>query len=151
MKKLLYITLILQGIGLVLVFFMLLASSFLLAVIELAFGLLGMVPLFAIIRNMEDIEDLEFKLYSLKREVVLLTDAVAPKTDEEDTHEPPAVQHGEKAVGTWECVKCNTVNKENTERCSSCGAVYSSVYNPTSNPFEKKQVSRFIKEKKTKK
>lgn len=151
MKKLLYITLILQGVGAVFGFFSLISSSFLLAVIELVLGLFGMVPIFAIIRNMEDIEDLDFKLYSLKREIFLLTDKVEPKTDAEETREAPAVHRGEKAVGSWECVKCNTVNKENTERCLNCGAAYSPVYNPTSNPLEKKQVSRWIKEKKTKK
>ncbi len=151
MKKLLYITLILQGIGVVFGFFSLLASSFLLAVVELFLGLLGMIPIFAIIKNMEDIEDLDFKLYSLKRDVLLLNEQVNPRADVEYTYEAPEIRRGEKAKGSWECVKCNTVNKENTERCFNCGAVYSSIYNPTSNPFEKKQVSRWIKEKKTKK
>ncbi|MBO7218283.1 MAG: hypothetical protein J6V50_06225 [Clostridia bacterium] len=151
MKKLLFVTLILQGIGVVFGFFSLLATSFLLAVVELMLGLLGMIPIFAIIRNMEDIEDLDFKLYSLKRDVLLLEEQVNPRTDIEHTYEVPVAHHGEKAKGSWECVKCNTVNKENTERCLNCGAVYSSIYNPTSNPAEKKQVSRWIKEKKTKK
>lgn len=151
MKKLLYITLILQGVGAVFGFFSLIASSFLLAVLEIVLGLLGMVPIFAIIKNMEDIEDLDFKLYSLKRDVFLLTEKIEPQTDAEEIHEAPAVRHGEKAMGSWECVKCNTVNKENTERCLNCGAAYSPIYNPTSNPLEKKQISRWIKEKKTKK
>ena len=151
MKKLLVITLVLQGVGVVYGFLMLLASSFWFALIEAALGVLGMIPLFAIIRNMEDIENLDFKLYSLKRDLVLLTEKLDPNTDVEEKHEPPAIQPGEKAKGSWECVKCHTVNKENTERCSNCGAAYDSAQNPTSNPFEKKQVSRFIKEKKTKK
>lgn len=151
MKKLLYITLVLQSIGVVFGFVSLLAASFLLAFLELALGILGMIPIFAIIKNMDDIEELDFKLYSLKKDVLLLKEQVDPAPDAESVYEAPAVHYGEKARGSWECVKCNTVNKENTDRCLNCGAVYSSIYNPTSNPFEKKQVSRWIKEKKTKK
>lgn len=151
MKKLLYITLILQGIGVIFGFLSLIASSFLWAVLELGLGLLGMIPIFAIIKNMDDIEDLEFKLYALKKDILILQEQNVANTDSEYTYEAPAVSHGEKARGSWECIKCNTVNKENTERCINCGAAYNSIYNPTSNPFEKKQVSRFVKEKKTKK
>ena len=151
MKKLLCITLILQGIGVIFGFFSLLASSFLLAVIELFLGILGMIPIFAIIRNMEEIENLDFELYSLKRDLFLLNEQLNPKNEAEPTYETPEVHHGEKAKGSWECIKCNTVNKENTERCINCGATYSSLHNPTSNPAEKKQVSRWIKEKKSKK
>ena len=151
MKKLLVITLILQGIGVAYGFLILLATSFWLAVVELGLGILGMIPIFAIIKNMEDIEDLDYRLYSLKKDVSILAEQVNPNSDADYTYEAPSVHRGEKAKGSWECVKCNSVNKENTERCLSCGAAYSSVYNPTSNPAEKKQVSRWIKEKKTKK
>ena len=57
------------------------------------------------------------------------------------------IRHRETARGAWECVKCDTVNKEGTDRCSNCGSDYSPFTNPTVNPYEKKKVSRWIKEK----
>lgn len=84
------------------------------AVLELALGILGMVPIFAIIKNMEDIENLAFKLYSLIRESTLLTEQDKIQTNDENTYEVPAIHSGEKANGSWECVNCSTVNKEGT-------------------------------------
>lgn len=57
-----------------------------------------MVPIFAIITNMEDIENLAFILYSLIRESTLLTEQDKIQTNDENTYEVPAIHSGRRLM-----------------------------------------------------
>ncbi|MBE6808339.1 MAG: hypothetical protein E7524_02595 [Ruminococcaceae bacterium] len=144
MKKLLYILLTINIITLIIAFFMLLGNSFIYAIIFSVLGLLELVPIFALISSIDRIESLEdevsYLYYKLK------------KFEEENTEIPdstssPITTNPDSAIGTWKCVKCGTVNKANTNHCSNCKASYSPLINPTSNPYEKKKISRWVKYK----
>ena len=99
----------------------------------------------SVIRNTEDIEQLNEETTWLRTKLKGLENIVNPYNSPESA--VPAAYHGEAARGTWECVKCGTVNKAGTDVCQSCGAAYSAEINPTSNPFAKKKprISRFVK------
>ena len=100
---------------------------------------------------MDEIEQLRSDLYNLKYKIKAIEDNINGNGNNNPT-EAPAYKIQEKpyeaSKGTWECVKCGTVNKAGTDTCESCKAHYSPYVNPTSNPYEKKKVSRWIKDKK---
>lgn len=145
MKKLLYILLFLQIISGVFIFFMLIGSNAFAAVIAGFSSLLQIALTFSVICNTEGVEQLSEETAWLRQKLKRLEEAVNPYNSPESA--VPAAYHGEAARGTWECVKCGTVNKAGTDVCQSCGAAYSAEINPTSNPFAKKKprVSRFVK------
>ena len=146
MKKALYVILTIEIISAIIGFFILLFKSFILALVFIPSFILGIVPILAIIRNFEEVEDLHYELYLIKSEIKKLKDQ--DKKDYEDNSSPiPSAEYKETAKGAWECVKCGTINKENTSCCSNCKAAYSAFINPTVNPYEKKKTSRWIKEK----
>ena len=145
MKKLLYILLFLQIIGGVFSFFLLIGSDAFTAVLAGFIFILQIALTVSVIRNTEDIEQLSEETTWLRQKLKRLEEAVNPYNSPESA--VPAAYHGEAARGTWECVKCGTVNKAGTVTCQSCGAAYSAEINPTSNPYAKKKprVSRFVK------
>lgn len=145
MKKLLYILLFLQIISGVYLFFLFLGNNAFAAVVAGFISILQIVLTLSVIRNTEDIEQLSEETFWLRTKLKGLENIVNPYNSPESA--VPAAYHGEAARGTWECVKCGTVNKAGTDACQSCGAAYSAAINPTSNPYAKKKprVSRFVK------
>lgn len=145
MKKLLYILLFLQIISGVFIFFMLIGSDAFTAVLAGFICILQIALTISVIRNTEDIEQLNEETAWLRTKLRKLENKDNLYTEPEPA--VPAAYHGEAARGTWECVKCGTVNKAGTDTCQSCGAAYSAEINPTSNPYAKKKprVSRFVK------
>lgn len=145
MKKLLYILLFLQIIGGVFSFFLLIGNNIFAAVLAGFTCILQIALTVSVIRNTEDIEQLSEETAWLRTKLKGLENIVNPYNSPESA--VPAAYHGEAARGTWECVKCGTVNKAGTDTCQSCGAAYSAEINPTSNPYAKKKprVSRFVK------
>ncbi len=145
MKKLLYILLFLQIISGLYLFFLFLGNNAFVAVVAGFISILQIAITISVIRNTEDIEQLNEETTWLRTKLKELEDIVNPYNSPESA--VPAAYHGEAARGTWECVKCGTVNKAGTDVCQSCGAAYSAEINPTSNPFAKKKprISRFVK------
>ena len=147
MKKLLYTLLIINIVTLVIGFIAALFISIIYSLIFLVFALLELVPLIAIISNMDRIENLYYELYELKHRLKKYEDG-NNETPPENYNSIQGVENRQKAKGAWECVKCGTVNKAGTDTCQNCKALYSPTINPTANPYEKIQVSRWIKDKK---
>lgn len=145
MKKLLYILLFLQIISGVYLFFLFLGNNAFTAVLAGFISILQIVLTLSVIRNTDETERLSEETFWLRTKLKELENVVNPYNSPESA--VPAAYHGEAARGTWECVKCGTVNKAGTDVCQSCGAAYSAAINPTSNPFAKKKprVSRFVK------
>ena len=145
MKKLLYILLFLQIISGVYLFFLFLGNNAFAAVVAGFISILQIVLTLSVLRNTDETERLSEETFWLRTKLKELEDVVNPYNSPESA--VPAAYHGEAARGTWECVKCGTVNKAGTDVCQSCGAAYSAEINPTSNPFAKKKprVSRFVK------
>lgn len=140
MKKLLNILLIVQILSAAITFFAMLSASILLAILQLLINILIIALTLAVIFNMDDIENLKYELTRLREDLKKQNE---PDNIKENT--PPTANYNDTAKGTWECVKCGTVNKAGTTHCSNCKAEYSPFLNPTSNPFAKKKVSRWIK------
>ena len=145
MKKLLYILLFLQIISGVFIFFMLIGSDAFTAVFAGFISILQIVLTLSVIRNTDETERLSEETFWLRTKLKGAENIVNPYNSPESA--VPAAYHGEAARGTWECVKCGTVNKAGTDACQSCGAAYSAAINPTSNPLAKKKprISRFVK------
>lgn len=145
MKKLLYILLFLQIISGVYLFFLFLGNNAFAAVVAGFISILQIVLTLSVIRNTDETERLSEETFWLRTKLKELEDVVNPYNSPESA--VPAAYHGEAARGTWECVKCGTVNKAGTDACQNCGAAYSAEINPTSNPFAKKKprISRFVK------
>ncbi len=144
MKKLLYILLLIDILTFVYAFFMILANSVLYAVIFTALGIFQLVPIIAIIYCMDNIEKLQDDVSYLQYKFKKLEDnESASKAPEASA--PPIAEYKDTAIAPWECVKCGTVNKAQTNHCSNCKAEYSSYVNPTVNPYAKKKISRWVK------
>ena len=145
MKKLLYILLFLQIISGVYLFFLFLGNNAFAAVVAGFISILQIVLTLSVIRNTDETERLSEETFWLRTKLKELEGVVNPYNSPESA--VPAAYHGEAARGTWECVKCGTVNKAGTDACQNCGAAYSAEINPTSNPFAKKKprISRFVK------
>ncbi len=147
MKKALYTLLTINILTLIIGFIALLFSKLIFAIIFLPLGLLELVPLLAIINNLESVENLNYEIYELKSRLKKIEEINNETTAETNTSTPD-IERKEVARGTWECVKCGTINKEGTDTCQNCKALYSPWINPTSSPYEKKKISRWIKDKK---
>ena len=145
MLKLLYINLIIDILTLVILFFMLLSTSVVYAVILVAVGLLGLVPIIVLINHVESIENLKIDFARLQSEVKRLKDSLSDNLEKTNENSISVLSNNETSKYVWECVKCGTVNKEATNHCSNCGAEYSSYVNPTDNPYKKRKLSRWVK------
>lgn len=148
MKKLLVLILVLQISGALLTFFSQIGTQPALAVINGLLALLPAVITVAVLVCLDRTELLSGEISELRYMLKKLGDRENPRGDYSSN---PSAEYKETALGTWECVKCGTVNKEGTSFCSNCKAEYSPWVNPTKSPYEKKKVSRWIKEDKKKK
>ncbi len=147
MRKYLYILLLINILTLIYGFFAILGTSVFYAVIFLVLGLLELIPLVAIIHCLDSIEKLEEDNAMLSFRLKKIENSLGPQSDEiKESY--PELKHGETAKAVWECVKCKTVNKAETTHCSNCKAEYSPFINPTDNPYQKRKLSRWIKDKK---
>ncbi len=147
MRKFLYILLAINFLTLIYGFFAILGNSTLYAFIFLCLGILELIPLLAIIYCLDSIEKLQEENSMLSYRIKKLENNFEPQKDEiRETY--PELNHGETARAVWECVKCGTVNKAQTSHCANCKAEYSPFINPTDNPYAKKKLSRWIKDKK---
>ncbi len=140
MKKLLNTLLIVQIISSAISFFVLLSTSILLAIIQLFIGVLVITLTLAVIFNTDDIENLKYELTRLREDL-----KKQKESDNIKENTPPTANYNDTAKGTWECIKCGTVNKAGTTHCTNCKAEYSPYVNPTANPFAKKKISRWVK------
>ena len=113
MKKLLYILLFLQIISGVFIFFMLIGSDAFTAVLAGFICILQIALTFSVICNTEGVEQLSEETAWLRQKLKRLENIVNPYNSPESA--VPAAYHGEAARGTWECVKCGTVNKAGTD------------------------------------
>ncbi len=143
MKKLLYTLLIIEIILAVVAFFVLLYTSVFAAVFLSALNLLTLVPIIAIIHNINDIDELEYTMSKLRYKVKVLEDIVNKDAPEK---EKPTEKEAPYSMGNWTCIKCGTINKMGTNECENCKAQYS-IDCPTTDPSKKKKVSRFVKYK----
>lgn len=142
MKKLLYILLAVKIFATLFMFFSILGSNIGVAVVMLALGVLEITVIVAVIRNMDEIEELWYSLNRVRHDIKVIDDNIEKPHDEKSA---PSIDRREAARGAWECVKCATVNKEGTDSCSNCGAEYSAWDNPTVSPNAKKKLSRWVK------
>jgi len=151
-KKLLYILLAIDIIAIALFFFFTIATSPLYSIIITLISLLGLAPIFALIYCLDYIEDMKYTqnklLYKVKElEESLHNNNNTNNTTHENTINSSANTNKDKAKAVWECIKCGTVNKPDTDCCSNCKAPYSPWVNPTDNPYAKKKISRWVKYK----
>ena len=65
MRKLLYLILILDIVGIVISFFMALSSSILLAVLIIVFGIIGLAPIYALITALDDIDNEDAAIFTM--------------------------------------------------------------------------------------
>lgn len=135
MKKLLYILLVIEIILAAVAFFMLLYTSVFAAILLGSLNLLTLVPIIAIIHNMNSIDDLSYDMSKIRYKVKALEDIINKDLPE---GEKPTETFVGGAMGNWECIKCGTVNKEGTNRCENCKAAYSPEYDPTDDVKEEK-------------
>ncbi len=143
MQVLLYILLALQLLSGVLAFFLFVTNVWYLAIIFLVVALLQSVLILVVIDNKNRVRYLEFYTDNI---ISKLKKLESPSNISENAPAPPINQNPNVAIGTWECIKCGTVNKIGTTNCSNCKADYIPEINPTSNPNDKKKrISRWIK------
>ena len=148
-KKLLYILLIIYFFSIGFIFFALLGTSVLYSVLSAILGLIGLIPIFALISCLDDIEKIKYTQNKLLYQIKKLEDTLTNNPDTENpikTSENIAINlNKDTARGVWECVKCGTVNKAETDCCSNCKAPYSPWVNPTDGTLSKKKISRWVK------
>ena len=145
MRKLLIVLLVINIIALCFGFFMILANSLLYAIIFLGLGILELIPIIALISCLDNIEDLQYDNKYLHEKIRKLEDAINGNNLSENSEFTYTNNSEHIASGVWECIKCGTVNKANTSKCSNCNAPYSPSLNPTDKPYTKRKISRFVK------
>ena len=143
MRTFLYIYLVLNIIAAIIGSIAVLFTSPLTALIYIPLVILNIIPIFAIISNLESIEQLKSDFYKLKCEIK--SNKVDTDNEYNDIHTAPAVNYEYTADNSWQCVKCATVNKSGTNHCSNCYTAFSPDISTTSDIAEKKKISRFIK------
>lgn len=131
MRKLLYLILVLDVIGIAVGFFMALAQSILLAVLILASGILGLVPIYALITALDDIDSLRDELSRLRYDLRSRENQGHEESVSDAPITAPSAEKKEVAQRNWQCIKCVTINKAGTSKCSHCGTPYDPWLNPT--------------------
>lgn len=142
MKKLLYAVIVLQIFAAIVNFIAMLSASVFYAVILTPISLLSVVIPIAILRNMENSENLDSEVFYLRSRVNALEKAISGKSEDNEA-EVPTERDGDVSFGNWKCIKCGTVNKKGTTRCDGCKAAYSLELNPTQDPNKKKKLNRW--------
>ncbi|MBQ5840930.1 MAG: zinc finger Ran-binding domain-containing family 2 protein [Clostridia bacterium] len=144
MSILLVILLVMQVVVGSLSFIVLLGQSILIALLYLFLTVLQIALTAAVLSHHGQLEEHRYELERLRYAVRELQKGAETEMPSEYPAESPA----ELARNTWECVKCGTVNKAQTTRCTHCGAAYSASINPTDDPAIKREISRWIKDDK---
>ena len=142
MCVLLVILLVLQTLMGGFCFIVLLGQSVLLALLYLFLAVLQVALTVAVLSHHGQLEEHRYELERLRYAVRELQKVAETETPSEYPVESPT----EMAQNTWECVKCGMVNKGETSRCTHCGAAYSASINPTDDPLQKRELSRWIKD-----
>lgn len=116
-------------------------QSFILGILAIALIVLGVVPIFALIRCMDDIDELRPKLqwltervYKLENQLSLYENPVMIDVEQNSSSPGAYERHtgrqpqgpGQTAKHRWICPKCQSVNAEGTSSCQECGARYTS-------------------------
>ncbi len=140
MKKILYLYLGLELSAAIVALLLSLNSSFILALVSFLAALVGVIIPLAVIKNLDNIEEMQTELFRLRHHITQIENVLEGKAEQEG--EPLSFEE-EFAGGTWQCVKCGSVNKEGTSHCSNCKAAYDSYVNPTSDPNKKKKLNRW--------
>ena len=143
MKKCLYVLLVLQVLACAVSFIMLLPRSVILAIVFICINSLTIGLTYAVINNINNIEDLWVECSRQRLEIKKITNKL--EFEETGIVKTPVMDDSEISNGVWECIKCGTVNKKGTKSCSNCKAKYSSIINPTDDPYKKKRFSRWVK------
>ncbi len=143
MKILLFILLALQAISTVIVFISFLPISIFTAIICLLLGILQAVLTLAVISDLSDIENIKADMSLVFSKLYKLEESINPVDVSYDT---PSANEGITSEKSWKCIKCGTINKSGSSRCSNCNDSFSYL-NPTYDPNPSK-MSRFLKEKK---
>lgn len=142
MKKLLYVHLVLQIISAIISFIAFLSTSIFYAIVLTPISLVGIVIPIAILKNMENTENLDSEVFYLRARVSALEKAVN-SNGESEADKAPTERDGDVSYGSWKCIKCGTVNKKGTTKCEGCKAAYSLELNPTQDPNKKKKLNRW--------
>lgn len=144
MKKFLHLYLGLQIFAAIVNFIAFLQVSFVYAIILAAINLLGVIIPIAILKNIDEIDNMKSELFWLRSDLRQLErDINGEKNSENGDETAQNLKKEEFAIGTWKCIKCGTVNKQNTSHCSNCKAAYSSHESPTSDPTKPKKLNRW--------
>ena len=142
MKKLLYLIFALEIAGVIFGFIAGLSVSFVYACLYAAFGLVGVVPTYALIKCLDYIDELKSDVYRLEMNVREIKKEL-PQDNEEAVY-----SYGEKRNETapypWICTKCDSINKEGITTCATCGADFNSAIHPPLKKAKKKKPCRWL-------
>lgn len=144
MRKLLYVCFILNIIGSIASFIILMISNFLYALILLPFIFLNLIPIYVLLQNTDEIDNLNYEVSRLRYKLKTLEDL------QECAEEKPILKEDrpkniQTSTDTWKCAKCGTINKPNTTFCSNCKTEYSFYTAIYEEKKKKKKVSRCVK------
>lgn len=141
----LVILMVLQILSAVYLFFFLIGSSVIWAVISAVIAVMQIVLTLSVVINIGDIEELRAETQWLRERMKHLEEFAEDPRETAVT--VPALKNSEISRGVWECIKCGTVNKSGTSQCINCKSEYSSWVNPTDSCAGKKKISRWVKYK----
>ena len=142
MKSALKFLLGIEIVAAVLVFFALLdTSNVLYAIVFAAVAALQTLPILAIMKHMDEIDELYREVNQLRYKLRKHKEYLESQAEGSQ----PLPLGEDIARGPLYCVKCGAVNKGGTSRCEGCNAKYSPNANPTDNDGESKKVSRWVK------
>ncbi|MBP3390268.1 MAG: zinc finger Ran-binding domain-containing family 2 protein [Clostridia bacterium] len=114
------ILVIIEAIIAVFGFFGTLSQGFFAAIISFAISIAVLAPLVAVWLLLSEVETLEIKVRYLENEHIR-RDIIE---SEPISNTVPEAQRGRRAITSWTCAKCGTVNKANTANCENCGGAY---------------------------
>ena len=101
-------------------FFGTLYQGFFAAIVSLAISIAVLAPLVAVWVLLGEVEDLEIRLRYIENEHIRKD----IRKNEPTINTVPEALKGRKAITSWTCAKCGTVNKANTANCENCGSAY---------------------------
>lgn len=120
LKIIIGILIVIEAVVAVFGFFGTLSQGFFAAIISFAISIAVLAPLVAVWLLLGEVENLEIKVRYLENEHIrrdIIESEPVPNT-------VPEAQKGRRAITSWTCAKCGTVNKANTANCENCGSAY---------------------------
>lgn len=114
------ILIVIEAVVAVFGFFGTLSQGFFAAIISFAISIAVLAPLVAVWLLLGEVENLEIKVRYLENERIrkdIIESGPVHNT-------VPEAQKGRRAITSWTCAKCGTVNKANTANCENCGSAY---------------------------